>query len=96
MRGSNRLRDLERAYRGRREQLEQAAENEEFNYLFNKHHDLEEYDEMHLRVEDLLTAFDEHGEDSEETLKVNERAAEAYQRWLNRARELEREETDGR
>src|SRR5918994_7738594 len=96
MRGSRRLRRLEAQYQGRRESEERRAEIEELNRLQFAYMDIPEYRELELLTEDLLTALDEHGDGAEETLEINERAGEAYERWLGRARDLERKESNGK
>jgi hypothetical protein len=87
-----RLEQLEQELLAEEEHAVRTDEIEELNRLQFAYMNIPEYREMELLTEDLLTALEEHGETAEETLEINERAGEAYERWLNRARELEREE----
>ena len=92
-------RKLKQAARELREQerRDQAAlEQEEFNYLQMKYMHLPEYEELELKVEEILDALDLYGDDSEEALELEQCANEAREKWLDRARELEREESNGK
>ena len=78
------------------QRLEEQRRQEEFNYLQMKYMHLSEYEELELKVEEVLDALDLYGNDSEEALELEQRANEAREKWLDRARELEREESNGK
>jgi hypothetical protein len=78
------------------QRLEEQRRQEEFNYLQMKYMHLPEYEELELKVEEILDALDLYGDDSEEALELEQCANEAREKWLDRARELEREESNGK
>ena len=96
MRGSRRLRTLERRYQRKHREHQGADELEEYKRFAMKYGDLPEYWEMMDAIDDLLTDLD--GKDIKDPyapIPGSEPAAAAMDAFTERCRELEREESNG-
>src|SRR5215207_319589 len=97
-----RIAELEQQLQAEEQREQQAAERAEFDYLQFKYMHLPEYEELERATEEMLDVIESFGEyhfeeaiRSPEALAAEDRCNELRERWLTRARELEREEQNG-
>jgi hypothetical protein len=96
-RGSSRLRQLERWAKRRGSYRQDWREVEEMDRFVVKYGHLPEHDELMLRNEELLTLIDERDYTLEPSQPIpgSEAMGEAWTAFVERCRELEREEQHG-